>query len=650
MKKKISKIGIVLSIFCIVSTFSFASCSKDKEEAITGDNLSSIQASNNQNEISIVPTNVFSDAKIPIANNDSVDNRNKNIVDEIKGLSEDNQAESDRVELTEQEIIYFTDLLNQNDNQGFLTCEYDSPDMVDLNEVLYGAPSDCEPASDVDENLSFTDDGDLFMYTTSFINDLLHSKMGISLDEVKIRLEYPYLPEDDAYYLEIYDTNRVSITAVEGYKDSSNVTIIYTTGNEDGNWKVTLKKSRESYSFVSNLYFAKRKADLDQVYHLVEPDFLDLKDISICKVAKDYIDLSDEEFDKKYTAESLWKLGVFDRLLFTENTKENVIGDMGIGSSLQEVIDTFGDSQFGTADILQQNSGNYPSYLLFGYKTKAFYFAFQIDPDTKLIKTICLRKRYQLPEECKDMLAVLAQYDDWYCNSDFNEGQVNKKFDNDRVEYTQWGRGTLTMICDYGFTSTSGMGVSYKVYGDFTGDIPMLSAKKDEWTGEDYEPVTVANMDYPERMIYNIYSYLAEQSDVLKNEKGIVSPDGRVFVYEVDADWLDMTRSSGLYETAHVVLHWLDTSEPDRLEYFGHYSTVIGFIGNRYIVESDMFGLHVLDMESDQLVYYEEDTVDGMTDLQINNKKSEICDSNGNVQYSYKFDANGDIIVRKKAN
>lgn len=47
------------------------------------------------------------------------------------------------------------------------------------------------------------------------------------------------------------------------------------------------------------------------------------------------------------------------------------------------------------------------------------------------------------------------------------------------------------------------------------------------------------------------------------------------------------------------------TYVPDRLEYFGHYS-VIGFIDNRYFVESDMLGLHVLDMEGDQLVYYEE--------------------------------------------
>lgn len=387
------------------------------------------------------------------------------------------------------------------------------------------------------------------------------------------------------------------------------------------------------------------------VFHLEEPNFIKLIDISFCQVAEDYINLTDDAFDEKYSDEDLWYFGAFDRLLFTMQTQGNVISNIGIGSSLQEVRDTFGECQFGTADTLQHSDTNYSRYLLYGYKTREFYFAFQIDPDTSLVQSICFRKHYIMPEELENMLVVLEQYDDWYSNMYLSEStdEWNAYFDNGRVDYAQWGRGSMTMICDYGFTSTAGYGSDYGIYKDYPGAIPVLSTRVNEWDGEDYEPVTLYEMDYPEWMIYRIYSYLSEQAIALENEEGKESPAGNIYAYSADdGDWLNMQLASGLYETAHVIFHWLDESQQDRHIYFGHYSSVIGFIGDRFFVEGDMMGLHVLDLENWGIVY-QEDTVEGLFDLSIDEEKSGIYDENGNLQYSYKINANGDIDVHKVA-
>lgn len=386
-------------------------------------------------------------------------------------------------------------------------------------------------------------------------------------------------------------------------------------------------------------------------YKLKEPEFIKLGDISLCQVAEDYINLPDEEFNKRYPDEKLWKFGAFDRLLFTKNSKGKIVGNIGIGSTLQQVIDTFGSSQFGTADTIYKSAVDYKRYLLYGYKTRDFYFAFRIDPETKLVDSICFRKRHALPDDKKDMLVVLSKFGDWYGadytgeTADERMDQWDKYIENDRVELTQWGRGTMTMICDYGFTSTSGMGLDYGVYADYTGDIPILPARQSEWDEGTYEPLTVFDLDYPEWMIYRIYNYLAEQEDAIKYKNGLLSPDKSIFAYAVEGDWLDM-RSSGLYEWAHVVFHSMDGKHPDNHEYFGHYSSLVGFIGDRYFVETNMMGLHVVDL-NDWSIVYREDTVEGEYDLKLDEAGKRILDAEGNIKYTYKLKANGDIIVTK---
>jgi hypothetical protein len=286
-------------------------------------------------------------------------------------------------------------------------------------------------------------------------------------------------------------------------------------------------------------------------YRLKEPQFVELGNIQLCRTAKDYIDLSDEEFSERYTDEKLWEQGAFDRLLFTENSKGKIIGDIGIGSTLQQVLDTFGDCQFGTADIVDKSAADYKRYLLYGYKTRNFYFAFRIDPGTQRVDSICLRKRYPLPDGKKDMLVELSEFGDWYGGEYIAENDKAEEWENflkdGMIKQTQWGRGSMTLICDYGFTSTAGTGLYYGVYADYTGDIPAIPERQSEWDDSTYEPVTVFEYDYPEWLIYRIYNYLAEQEEAIKNNYGMLSPDGGIFAYALEGDWLDM-RSSMLYE------------------------------------------------------------------------------------------------------
>ncbi len=386
-------------------------------------------------------------------------------------------------------------------------------------------------------------------------------------------------------------------------------------------------------------------------YRLKEPQFIELESISFCQAAEDYIKLSDEEFTNRYSDEKLWELGTFDRLLFTKYSKGKIIGDIGIGSTLQQVIDTFGSCQFGTENTTSKAAYNYERYLLYGYKTRDFYFAFRIDHDTQLVDSICFRKRYPLPDDMKDMLMVLSKFGDWFGAeytgdvSDERMDQWNKFIENDRIKQTQWGRGTMTIICDYGFTSTSGMGLSYGIYADYSGDIPVIPARQSEWGDGTYEPVTVFEYDYPEWLIYRIYNYLAEQEDAVKYKNGLLSPDGSVYAYAVEGDWLDM-RSSGLYEWAHVVFHSMDGKHPDTHKYFGHYSSLVGFINDRYFAETNMMGLHVVDLK-DWSIVYSEDTVEGGYDLKLDKADKSILDSDGNVWYTYEFDSAGRITVHK---
>jgi hypothetical protein len=90
----------------------------------------------------------------------------------------------------------------------------------------------------------------------------------------------------------------------------------------------------------------------------------------------------------------------------------------------------------------------------------------------------------------------------------------------------------------------------------------------------------------------------------------------------------------------------MDGRFPDKQMYFGHFSLLVGFINDRYFAETNMMGLHVVDL-NDWSIVYSEDTVDGGYDLKLDKENKKILDSDGNVWYTYELDSAGRITVHK---
>lgn len=387
-------------------------------------------------------------------------------------------------------------------------------------------------------------------------------------------------------------------------------------------------------------------------YTLTSTVFLEETDIAVCPLLEAYLTMEEPAFQEAYDANTLWEMGVFDRLLFTDRYQGTVIGGISVGDTEEAVLDRFGQPQFGTKDTFILESDEYNRFYILGYKTPEYYFAFQTDFDksstTRIVKSVCVRKRYPLPENKRDMLIVLAQRAPWYGNTEKTSAAWQRCFSaENKIRYTQWGRGSLTMICDYGFISSSMDFDAYGVYADFEGEIPILPEQTNPYTGEPFEPLTVYDTDYPEQMIYNIYSYIAAVKKQVDGKNGVFSSDGSIFAFEAYGNILDLQTASSLYEDANVVVHYMDQSQPDKQIYFGHYPDVLGIINNRYIVESDMFGLHVYDLDKDQLIYQEEDVFVGRSDFRINYDMGQIVDSQNQVWYAYMADEAGELTITR---
>lgn len=372
------------------------------------------------------------------------------------------------------------------------------------------------------------------------------------------------------------------------------------------------------------------------VYYLDPPAFLDQKDIALCPLAQEYLTLNEEAFAQRYPPQKLWDMGAFDRLLFSGRYEGPVVAGISVGDSIDRVLRELGEPQF---PLVQENMFRE----LYGYKTPELYFAFQVSYQGE-IKSICLRRRYPLPENKKDILPALAGASPWYGDGEAS-ADYRRCFDEATpVSYAQWWRGSMSLICDYGFTSTSLDNDTYVVYADFEGEIPRLPPYKDPYSGEDIDPLSVLETDYPERLILNIYAYLSEVDTALRQRCGEYSPDGSVYAWAVTGNLLDM-RQNELYECAHVTLHWMDGSRPDENIYFGHFSTVVGFINNRYLAESDLFGLHIYDLQRGETVYRQEEEYAGRTDLRIDRTHRQILDMENQVQFTYTFNQAGEILV-----
>ena len=84
---------------------------------------------------------------------------------------------------------------------------------------------------------------------------LLREKLGIGLSETqKIGLDsFYYLEDYDGYYLVTGDTNFKRCNVVSGIWEGKDLLALeYEKEDEEGRWRVTLRKTDEGYLFVSN--------------------------------------------------------------------------------------------------------------------------------------------------------------------------------------------------------------------------------------------------------------------------------------------------------------------------------------------------------------------------------------------------------------
>ncbi|MBD5532894.1 MAG: hypothetical protein HDQ98_11995 [Lachnospiraceae bacterium] len=166
--------------------------------------------------------------------------------------------------LSEEEIQFFTDLIQKMENYGFLLSAYDTPEDVDLGEVFYSGAGIDEAMSDEEIEAYLTERQQEEIYTDCVkvsrerIDAFLRAKLGIGLEEIRTPFPWFYLSEFDSYYHEAGDTNYTPYDCVEGVREGDLYTLRFHT---DWFWEdlrsdceTVIRKSGEEYQFVSNRY------------------------------------------------------------------------------------------------------------------------------------------------------------------------------------------------------------------------------------------------------------------------------------------------------------------------------------------------------------------------------------------------------------
>ncbi len=166
------------------------------------------------------------------------------------------------VELSDDEIQFFTDFIRQDDNYGFLLSEYDAPKDVNLEEVLYNGAGFgvAIPEEELPSYLAAIRQDDIYLDCIKLpkkdIQELLQNKLGIGLEDITMVLNWTYLPEYESYYHEAGDTNYVPFSCLGGSKSGDTYTLRFTS---DPDWstivescETVLIKSGNGYQFLSN--------------------------------------------------------------------------------------------------------------------------------------------------------------------------------------------------------------------------------------------------------------------------------------------------------------------------------------------------------------------------------------------------------------
>ena len=159
-----------------------------------------------------------------------------------------------RHELSTNELESFTALLQEVENNGFLLSSYVTPEDIDLHQLLYNGAGMImdNTLSSEERNAYEAVSGEIYTdithLTTTQIDEFLHKKMGIGFADTTLELDWTYLSEFDAYYMQHGDTNLFSPVCVSGYMEGDMIYLDF----EPSGCHLTLQKNGDDYLFISN--------------------------------------------------------------------------------------------------------------------------------------------------------------------------------------------------------------------------------------------------------------------------------------------------------------------------------------------------------------------------------------------------------------
>lgn len=172
----------------------------------------------------------------------------------VLGLCSCMDKGAEEAALTPEELQGFQELLNSVDIRNCLTCHYEEPEQISVSEIFYSRFDLGEPVSEEEiRKLGWEETYDSVKFPVERLNEYLTGKFGITLDQVQREISLDYLPEYQAYYLNVSDTNLVMAECVSGTRTADIVKILYNTGNGDGLWEISLKEKDGGFQILANV-------------------------------------------------------------------------------------------------------------------------------------------------------------------------------------------------------------------------------------------------------------------------------------------------------------------------------------------------------------------------------------------------------------
>ena len=195
---------------------------------------------------------------------------------ESEKLSEEPEKEQETPEepviLSGEEITFFTRFIQERENYGFLLSEYDGPEDVDLEQVLYSGAGFGEGIPEEDIPLYLAAAGqeyletDCLKFPVQSVEEFVQRKLGIGFKDVKKPLEWwIYVTETDSYYHEAGDTNFTLFSCVGGIRNGDTYTLRFTPESDWTEWmedrETILVKGENGYRFLSNHFLTDSKTE-----------------------------------------------------------------------------------------------------------------------------------------------------------------------------------------------------------------------------------------------------------------------------------------------------------------------------------------------------------------------------------------------------